>query len=461
MLRTTTLVAKVGIRDQAEVEALILHLRDKGYLPVIRSMFTGMLSLAKLPEPDQALITKVITPISPRFMREHREILGDFFFTDDLAYALIPIEVDMLQISVFGYREGEEDLRKFCADTEEAIKTRFDGRRVRGMEFDWKTPKFHPSKYMRRRYAPFEAFFEEEPERGVVELKSTEPNYISEDGEAAKFLVDVEIRQFILKLAQVGKMRSKDAAEIVRIDILQRILSLGLVAEEYLLTCKRDQHTICVVSSKDHLTKEPMASLRCSVCGRSFPEENLQVIYTLTEGGKKLARGSLWMSIWITELLKENGVRKEAIRWGLKTNGEELDIMVEDFDSRFFFELKDREFGLGDAYPFVYRITRYGGRVGIIATMDKVSTDAKKFFEEEIHRWDYPLDIRYLEGSEGIQHGVAKLIEDMSLLQVRRLIQPFSLRIGFNLWPIVEHWINIKKNRISKNKVAATADNSG
>jgi len=203
-----------------------------------------------------------------------------------------------------------------------------------------------------------------------------------------------------------------------------------------------------------------MASLRCSVCGRSFPEENLQVIYTLTERGKKLLDGSLWMSIWVTELFKKAGVKKECIKWGLEANGEELDIMVEDFDSRLFLELKDREFGLGDAYPFVYRITRYGGRVGIVATMDKVSTDARKFFEEETHRREY-LKIQPLEGLKNIQKGIPKIVEEMALSQVRRIIRPFSARIGFDLWPIVECWISTKQNEISKGKTAATADNSG
>lgn len=459
MLRTTTFAAGIGLRDQNEMEELISHLKDKAYLPVIRSMFTGMFSLAKLPEPDQELITKIITPTVRVYPFEPKEILGDLFFIDNYAYVLTSVRGGRLYTSVVGYGEAEEALRKFCADIEEGIKTRFDGRRVRGMEFDWKSLEFHPSRYTGRRYARYRAFPEEEPERGEVEFECTEPNYSPEDIEAAKFLVNVKTRQFILRLAQVVKMREKDAAEIVKADILQRILSLGLVIEEYLLTCKQDQHTICVVPSKDDLTKDPMSSLRCSVCGRSFPQENLQVIYTLTERGKKLVDHSLWMSIWTTELLKENGVRKEAIRWGLEASGEELDIMVEDFGSRIFFELKDREFGLGDAYPFVYRITRYGGRVGIVATMDKVSTDAQKFFEEETQRREYPLEVQYLEGSEGIQRGITKLVEDTSLLQVRGLVLPFSREVGFDLWPIVDRWIATKIKETSKNKAAATADN--
>lgn len=447
MLRVTTFVAKAGIRDQTEMESLILHLRGKGYLSVIRSMFTGMFTLAKLPDPDEQLITKVITqgrryPLMRR--PDFGELLGDLFFTDDLVYILTPIETDMLQTSVIGHEKQEAALQKFCADVEESIKTRFDGRRVRGMEFDWKTSMLRPSRYIRHRYSPFEDFLEEEPASEIIELKATEPEYSSEDIEAAKFLVNTDTRQFSLKLAQVGKMRSKDADEIVKPDILKRLRSLRLVGEEYLLTCKQDQHTICVVPFKDHLTKEPMASLRCSVCGRSFPDENLQVIYTLTERGKQLIDGSLWMSIWITELLKENGVGKEGIKWSLEASGEELDIMVEDFDSRFFLELKDREFGLGDAYPFVYRITRYGGRTGIIATMDKVSTDAKKFLEEETHRQEYPIRIQCLEGSKNIQKGITKIVEERALLQVRKVIQPSSIRIGFDLWPIVEYWINTK-----------------
>ena len=463
MLRVTTLVARASVREQTEMESLMSHLRDKGHLPVIRSMFTGMLNLAKLPEPDEQLITKIITQ-APRypFMRRPKfgEILGDLFFTDELVYLLAPIEAEMIQASVIGHEKQEEALRKFCADIKEGIEARFDGRRVRGMEFDWKAPKFSPSGYHRRRFPPFEEFFEEEPER-EAELKGTEPNYSPEDIKAAAVLAETDIRRFMLRLAQVGKMTSKDAGGLAKSDILQHLLSLDLIAEEYLLTCKQDQHTICIVPSKAHLTKDPMASLRCSVCGRSFPDENLQVIYSLTERGKKLLEGSLWMSIWVTELLNNAGVKKECIKWGLEASGEELDIMIEDFDSRLFFELKDREFGLGDAYPFVYRITRYGGRVGIVATMDKVSTDAKKFFREETHRREYPIEIQYLEGSEDIQKSIPKIVEKMALSQVRRMIWPFSERIGFDLWPIVEYWIRTKQNEISKKKSAATADNSG
>ena len=150
------------------------------------------------------------------------------------------------------------------------------------------------------------------------------------------------------------------------------------------------------------------------------------------------------MSAWVTELLKQSGVKKESIKWGLEAPGEELDIMVEDFNSRLFLELKSREFGLGDAYPFSYRVTRYAGEFGIIATTDKVSTDAKKFFKEETHRRRYPPQIQYLEGPNNIQKGIPKIIKEMALSQVRKVVRLFSIQVGFDLWPIVKYWIDMK-----------------
>lgn len=465
MLRVASVAAKAGLRDQAEMESLVSYLKGKGYLPVIRSMFTGMFASAGLPGPDEQLVTKVIAQASAYPLRRRRgfsDIFGELFLGDDpVVCTIIPLETERLQASIIECREEEQTLQKFCTDIEEGIRARFDGRRVRGMEFDWKKlPRSHFSRHPRHRDASFEGFYEDVPEPEMAELKSTKPDYSSKDIEAAKLLVDADIRQFCFKLAQVGKMRSKDAAELVKLDIVQRLFPLGLVAEEYLLTCKQDQHTICVVPSRGHLNREPTVSLRCSVCGRSFADENLQVIYAVTERGKKLLDGSLWMSIWITELLAENGVKRESIKWRLEASGEELDIMVEDFDSRIFFELKDREFGLGDAYPFVYRVTRYGGTVALVATLDKVATDAKKFFEEEAQRREPVAQIRYLEGSGGIREGIAKLVGDMSLRQVRRLVQPFSGSLGFDLWPIVEQWINIKMTEVSKNMVAARVDDT-
>lgn len=445
MFRVLASQTKVNIRNQSEIENLVSYLRSKGYPAMIRGMVTNIFSLVKLPEPHEDLLTKVLagsTRLRYGYVRRPREFLGDLFITDDMLYVLNHIRIG-LQTAVIGYEKREEALQKFCVDIEEGIKTTFNGRRVRGMKFKWQPLNSLYSRSFRHRYPPFEESFEEELEHGIMKSRFSEPNYSSRDIEAANLLVNSDIRQFMLRLAQVRKMIEKDAINVAKkSDTIQQLLLLSLIKEEYLLICKHDQHTICVVPDKNYLTQESMISSRCNVCERTLSEENLQVIYTPTERGKRLIDGSLWMVIWITELLVENGINKQNIKWGLEANGEELDIMVEDFNSRFFFELKDREFGLGDAYPFISRISRYEGRMGIVATMDKVSADAKRFFEEEENlRRDNPITVQYLESRENIQKGVNKIVEESALSQVHRVTNPFSIRMGFEFWPIIEHWV--------------------
>jgi len=399
-------------------------------------MITNGFSLAGLTIPDEKEISQMISRrMTFRPWMEER-ILGEIFFKERFIFTLVP-KPGILQVTIIGGKDREEVLLKFCKDIEDGIKAAIGDKEVRKVKFSRldveKTSSFEKKRFSR-------LLFEEKIE-DLRDLRMTAPNYTTEDIEAARLLVDPNLRSFCLKLAQVGKIRDKDAAELAGEDIISQLLSLGLLTEEYLLTCKQDQHTICIISSKDDLSKEPTASLRCSVCGRKFSDEMLNTIYTLTEKGKRLITGSTWMSIWVTELLIKNGIKKESIRWGIKFNGEELDIMVEDFGSRVFFELKDREFGLGDAYPFIYRVSRYGGRIGVVVTMDKVSSDAKKFFKEEARRRDRLIEIRYLEGIGNIKNGIAELVKDLSISQVQSLILPFSFALGIDLWPIVYGWI--------------------
>jgi len=436
MLRVVTSEARVGMLHQIRMERLVSYLRKKGYPAIIRGMFTGMFRSAKLPDPQEQLIAEILrTSRSALIRHRYRErmrflpVVGDFFVTDDIVYALNPSGPEILRASAIGYEKQNEALQDFCTNVKEGIRAKFK------VKVDWSPLSYGlPS----HRHPPFAEISEEEHK--VKGLRLSEPDYSSEDVKAAYLLLDADIRRFMLRLAKVGKMRCKDAISLVKKKgVLQRLLSLGLIAEEYLLTCRQDQHTICVVSSKDNLTREPKASLRCSVCSRSFDKENLQVIYTLTERGKRLITGSLWMSVWFTDLLRKNGIRSEGIKWSMEASGEELDIVVDDFGSRLLFELKDREFGLGDAYPFSFRVTRYGGELGVVVTTDKVSTDAKKFLEDESF-----VEIECLEGSENTENGIKKIVEDRAFAQVREVIGSFSERLGIDLWPIAKYWIAAK-----------------
>lgn len=470
MLRVATLIKNFDVKSQYELESLITYLRNKGYMAIIRSMFIGMLSSVNSPEPYEQLITRMITKV-PRDTDAIFESvkLGDLFITNDIVYTLNPFGGKFYTTAI-GYEKQDEALRKFCEDIEEYVENTL--KEIRVKETKLKLSRLTKSEMaeivesIQSKPLPFDLYLKIRDELESIstehgidilklkddvsknkesELRGSEPNYSSEEFKATNLLMDIDARRFVQRLKRLKKIMSKDVANLIKSDTLQLLLSNGLVTEEYLLTCKKNQHDICLIPSKDYLNRDSFVSSRCDFCGRSYLEENLQVFYTLTESGKKLIDGSLWMSIWITELLLENGVKKDCIKWGLEVGGEELDIMVEDFGSRLFLELKDREFGVGDAVKFIYRVDRYGGNLGIVVTMDKVASDANKAFEEISQRQKEPIRIKCLEGLENIPDGIKKIVEGIALSQVRGIIRLFSNRLGVDLWPIVENWVNRKK----------------
>ncbi|HER40321.1 MAG TPA: hypothetical protein ENO10_03785, partial [Salinimicrobium catena] len=81
--------------------------------------------------------------------------------------------------------------------------------------------------------------------------------------------------------------------------------------------------------------------------------------YSVTDLGKLMASGSHWMTVWVTDLLMKLGIPEQAILWNIFEHGEEVDLLVEFLEQLWILELKDKEFGSGNAYSLNYRQVRY------------------------------------------------------------------------------------------------------
>ncbi len=150
---------------------------------------------------------------------------------------------------------------------------------------------------------------------------------------------------------------------------------------------------------------------------------------------------SHWMTIWVTDLLVRAGISKEAIAWNAAAGEDELDIMTDAIGHRVFFELKDREFGLGDAYPFAYRVTRYGGTFGVVVSTDRVADEAKKFFDEQ--RPNMGTRIEVMEGPpQSIEDGIPMLVDRLSRSGVYQLLYELADPLEINFTPFLQAWMD-------------------
>ena len=145
------------------------------------------------------------------------------------------------------------------------------------------------------------------------------------------------------------------------------------------------------------------------------------------------------MTIWVTELMVSAGIAKDSIAWNPAAGEDELDIMTDALGPRVFFELKDREFGLGDAYPFAFRASRYGGTFGVVVSTDRVAEEAKKFFQEQGP--NMPVTIHFIEGEDAVESGVQELIDRFSRHGVIQIFVELAGPLAINLVPVLRLWM--------------------
>lgn len=419
--------AEAAIREQSEMSAIIGHLATAGYSAALRSMLQAACNVAGLSSQPRSFDV-MLTARAFRAPEVPAAVSGDVLFKDCAAYILQPMGSRLHAWEIRPHSVGS-GLTAFCAAVQNAAAATLDGRRLRGMDFSWKPVKERPARRM-----PVRGRFYQE-----AKLDTRAPDYTTDEAQAARLLVASAARSLLLRLAQVGKARSIDAATDADAAVSAPLLDLGLLRREYLVQCRQDSHTICAIQVRAEIETGGAAGFRCTICGRPFRDELVQEIFALTEAAKRLLTGSRWMTIWVTELLIASGIDPQQIAWNAVAGEDELDIMTDALGPRAFFELKDREFGLGDAYPFAYRVTRYGGSFGIVVSMERVAEEAKRFFSEQ--RPAMGVRVETLEGPAGIESGVPNVVDRISRTGVTQLLLEVEDSLGLNTVPLVQAWM--------------------
>lgn len=424
--------ASAEIREQSEIDGIINELTAAGHKPVLRSMVGAARKAATLPE--QGLGVEMLAARDPRFRTAGSDVhapVGDLLFTTsenvaDRCYFVQPFH-DRLFVFEIRHHCVPSGLQEFCGAVERAIRARVDGRRVRGMDFTW-----HTIKEKSPRPTAGSSRFPDTP------LKTKKPEYSDEELRAAKLLVAAEPRNMLLQLAQIGKIRAADAK--IQPLFIKQLLEEHLISKEYLVVCKKDSRTLCQIVDIKYLTEDSGSKLTCATCGRKFNEELVHEIFAVTDMGKQLIAGSRWMTIWLTDMLVQAGLAKEEIAWSATAGDDEIDIMTDELGLRILFELKDREFGLGDAYPFAYRVDRYGGNVGIVVSTERVAAEAEKFFQEQ--RSKAAASIETAVG-ETIEPVLRALIDKYSRVGVQQVLTNLAGPLGLNIAPLVNSWMEM------------------
>lgn len=273
----------------------------------------------------------------------------------------------------------ESNLQQLATSIENAVTHSLDGRRSRHLTFNWE-----PRQAPRSRMDVVKERFEEEgaglsiTNAALEDEKLTAADVLKNEANRA-LLFELKTAVFAREADVLARRGAKQEEARVSLDALK---SSGLVKSEHLLQCRKTSSMLIRVDSKDELSVPSVAQLTCAGCSRKFADELVSEGYSVSELGRELSNGSHWMTLWVTQRLIEAGVPLDSIAWNLEESGEEVDIMVDFMGELWLIELKDREFGAGDAHPFNYRTVRYRSNRSFIVSTNIVSPDAKRVFAE-------------------------------------------------------------------------------
>jgi len=202
--------------------------------------------------------------------------------------------------------------------------------------------------------------------------------------DAARALMDTELRRLATAVkASKSPFRSSDAGGTERAGALQLLKQHGIVAERFTVVCTRKQKPVLVFETRENLHAADAQGCVCAECGKRIAEERVEETLAATELGSFLLDKARWLTVVLIEALVEKGIPRHLIVVEQKFGQNEIDCIADIAGELAMFELKDKEFALGNAYSFAAKVPLIQPHHRIIVATGGVSPEAKGFFADE------------------------------------------------------------------------------
>jgi hypothetical protein len=268
-----------------------------------------------------------------------------------------------------------------------------------------------------------------------------------EELSSARLLADRPIRTLALAVKSSGGLLIGDLPKQLppgsrdRVDeIRSAILAAGLVSAEIVVICKTTHEQVARAPSADVINELSGRGVKCA-CGRPIGDERIEQALDITDLGRFLLDKSRWFSLLLLTELTRLGIPLDRILLDQQSGGDELDCVADISGELTFFELKDKEFSLGNAYSFGAKIGIIRPRYRVIVTTEHVGNDAKEHFqrsetavarrryEPEFYEVDEPKAIWYIEGTNNLRPKLEELVTEIYAEDAARMLSdvlPFA-----------------------------------
>lgn len=238
----------------------------------------------------------------------------------------------------------------------------------------------------------------------------------------ARILSDPAARRTALAIASSGGLMVRDlprhlqAEERDRAEEIELSLQEGdLVSSDLMIVCSKTGEQVLRAPDQEALDQAAAAGVRCA-CGATVEKERTEEALSLTGLGRHLLDGSWWMTVLLMEELGRLGIGRNAMLVEQIADGDEVDCFADVSGALVIFELKDKEFSLGNAYSFGSKFAIHKPAYAVVVTTANVGNDAKEHFKKAFSAGDDRLSreaetrIEYVEGLDQLQGGLDEIV---------------------------------------------------
>ncbi|WP_369377096.1 hypothetical protein [Streptomyces sp. cg36] len=208
-------------------------------------------------------------------------------------------------------------------------------------------------------------------------------------------------------------------------EVVKSLADAGVVAAEIVVICSKTSAQVNRVPSIEVLASLDEHGIRCS-CGRKLSEERTEEALSVTDYGRVMLDGSRWLSVLVLHHLMDLGVPIGSIRMEQEYAGEEIDCIADVYGRLVLFELKDKQFNLGNAYSFGAKVGIFRPDYPVIITTEKVGSDAREHFARSMQRGrrsprylsgdgDAAESMQFIEGITNLRPGLEDLLTSLAI----------------------------------------------
>jgi hypothetical protein len=247
-------------------------------------------------------------------------------------------------------------------------------------------------------------------------------------------LIDFNKKTNIVLSEYLSNSESKEQQESIE-KKLNYLSSQDLLDKSLIIICnKTNQWWNMTVPSVTMLKQLESAGVTCTSCGAKISDERIDHLFRISQKGNMLVSGSYWMVGKVVDSLHKLGCRNGDIYADVRYESEQIDVLAFVLSKCIVAELKDREFGLGDAYKFHGKVSRLRQRLGsdiipVVITTKNIANEARKLLSEVSigTREHDQIEYKFIEGLENLEPEMKKWVNDrIKVLSEKRMQDVFA-----------------------------------